>query len=90
MSDPTYTDDGYLVDNCRSCQGLIIWATTVGGRATPIDAVPADGGNIELNRSGPGPMATATIITAPPLFAKPLRKSHFASCPDAVEWRTPK
>jgi hypothetical protein len=85
---PELTPDGYPIDHCRSCAATIVWATTKAGRSAPVDAAPSEGGNVELNHGPNGP--TATVVIGDSLFAGPLRKSHFASCADATEWRARK
>ena len=64
---------------CRSCDAEIIWAMTPAGRLIPLDLGLYDNGNIEL-RDG-----IAHVVTDP--GDRPRRRSHFASCPDAVQHR---
>jgi hypothetical protein len=76
----------FRVEECRSCKAPIIYAATTGGKTMPVDAEPVDDGNVLLRRTTYGG-AVATVTTAT-LFSDPLRKSHFATCPDADEWRS--
>lgn len=70
---------------CRSCNARIIWARTTGDKSMPVDAEPVDDGNIALTMHGH--RIVATVTDAPTLFGPALRKSHFATCPEADEWR---
>lgn len=65
---------------CRSCGAHVIWATTATGKAMPVDAEAVDApdaGNIFLTFLG-GQLAAQVVEPAPGL-----RKSHFATCPNA-------
>lgn len=78
---------GYPTQPCKSCTRPIIWAVTKNGHPMPVDPVAIDGGNLELQRQA-GLPPRANII--PPREAggrQGLRRSHFASCPDAARWR---
>ncbi|GIE75777.1 hypothetical protein Aph02nite_17270 [Actinoplanes philippinensis] len=76
------------IANCRSCDAEIIWATSSGGKAMPVDAAVSEDGNVELSLQ-PGLFVgpVATVITGPTLFPKPMRKAHFATCSAADKWR---
>lgn len=75
----------FRVTACRSCDAPVIWATTTKGKAMLVDAEPSDDGNVELAlRDG---RAVATVLTGPSLLEGPLRTSHFATCPQADQWR---
>jgi hypothetical protein len=82
----TVTSEGFEVQRCRSCDAPIIWAST-GSKLMPVDAEPTEKGNVELTPGSLGRGVVATVLTAPSLLGGPLRTSHFASCPDAGEWR---
>lgn len=74
----------FRTEACRSCGAPVIWSSTVSGNWMPVDAEPSDDGNIELvlDRSALRPRA---VVGEP---RAGLRKSHFATCPDAGAWRT--
>lgn len=75
-----------MTDHCRSCNADIIWAVTTRGKLMPVDAKPADGGNVELvDRPGVAPLAI--VHSQPPLDAGPLHMPHHSTCPDAEDWR---
>jgi hypothetical protein len=76
---------------CRSCGARILWAETVKGRRIPLDAEPADGGNMVLEQRGHHRAPLATVLTggAAP-NDKPRYKSHFATCPNAQQHRRSK
>jgi hypothetical protein len=81
------TGDGFVIEACRTCGAPVVWATTKNDKAMPIDAQPVADGNVEL-AAGPTPgTVAATVLSGPSLMPGPLRKSHFATCPDADDWR---
>jgi hypothetical protein len=81
------TPDGFTIDHCRSCAATIIWASTRGGKSMPVDADPSADGNVEVQRF-PDNTVFADVLTQPPLAGgTTLRKAHFATCPDAANWR---
>lgn len=70
-----------MADNkCRSCGTEIEWARTVRGVPIPLDIEPDDDGNLVLVNG----VARATI---PEDRGRPLRISHFATCPQSGSWR---
>jgi hypothetical protein len=73
------------LDNCRSCSAPIVWIKLTGGRRMPIDPDPVEGGNIRAwPERGTGEVLSATGIEQ---ADGPLYVSHFATCPQAGEWR---
>lgn len=87
MSAPR-TAEGFVVEACRSCNAPVVWASTKHGKSMPVDAEPVDDGNVELAYNGSLAVPpVASVLTGPSLLGGPLRKSHFATCPDAEEWR---
>lgn len=83
------TPEGYRIESCRSCDARIIWATTAGKKAMPVDAEPVDDGNVELVLNGSLAVSPVAIVHGQRsmLYDGPLRKSHFATCPDHDRWR---
>jgi hypothetical protein len=75
---------------CRSCGAEIVWARTVNGKTIPIDVDPVEDGNIEL-QDGAGAMPVAVYVKKDDgqlgLLASDRYVSHFATCPQAKEWR---
>lgn len=67
---------------CRSCEAEIIWASTVTGKAMPIDAAPSESGNLVY---GNGAVSTASDEDR--RLHRPRYTSHFATCPDAPRFR---
>jgi hypothetical protein len=75
---------------CRSCGAPIRWAVTVNGKRMPVDDQPVPDGNLVLSDPTPGayaPVAAAfdpqqLLIDDPPRFV-----SHFATCPQADQYR---
>lgn len=81
---------------CRSCDAPIIWATSSTSRKSmPLDAEPHPDGTIDLDVARwvgayQGQLA-ATVSSTLPLFdAGGMYRSHFASCPNADEYRKPR
>jgi hypothetical protein len=74
---------------CRSCGAPILWAKTQQGRAIPLDLEPTADGNIEFT----GVLDIVRVHAAPAdgdLFgtATNRRRPHFATCPQADQWKT--
>jgi len=66
---------------CRSCGAPILWVVTVAsGKRMPLDAEPGPAGNLVLLTGG-------RARAAEPDDRPPLHTSHFATCPQAAEWR---
>lgn len=77
----------FTLDSCSSCHKPIIWAVTTRAKAMPINAEPETDGNIALDfRPGMDPLARV-LNTTQQFGRKNLRKSHFATCPQADKWR---
>jgi hypothetical protein len=77
----------FAVEHCRTCDKPIIWAVTSRLRDMPVDAQPVPDGNIRLEpREGMQPVARVLSV-AEQFGKKSLRKSHFATCPQAERWR---
>jgi hypothetical protein len=77
----------YPTEACRSCSAQVIWATTDKGKAMPVDAEPAEKGNVALSTNDKGRVIARVV---PPHLAfgrKDLRLSHFVRCPQARQWR---
>jgi hypothetical protein len=64
---------------CRSCGAPVIWAKKADGKATPLDAVSPSDGNIRIDKNG---FAVVGKKGTGPY------QSHFASCPQAEQWRS--
>jgi hypothetical protein len=77
---------------CRRCKAPILWARTEAGRAMPLDPKPEPGGNIATTTTGTG---TPIAVVVPPGVLErlddehraALRRSHFATCPYADQFR---
>lgn len=78
----------YSTEPCRSCGKPVIWAVTTGAKDMPVDAVPAAGGNVQLERRH-DQKPLARVLSVAQQFGKAgrLRLSHFATCPHASGWR---
>lgn len=77
---------------CSSCQAEIVWTHTLTGERMPIDLRPSPIGNIRIDVRGVQLVATVTPDSTPDMFDSTdsgIRYvSHFATCPQAAEWRT--
>ena len=71
---------------CRKCHAGIIWATTTKGASIPIDEEPVQDGNLVLV-----PQQGRTVLARTPdeLLDRGRHRyvSHFATCPNAAEFR---
>jgi len=83
-----------MADTCKICGAAVLWATTKNGKTTPLDAEPAENGNLELVTMGGKlhavPAGKQPLNSEPVLFCEPGAKryrSHFATCPEAGDWR---
>lgn len=65
---------------CRSCGASIVWARGSWGKAMPLDQCAVSEGNIRINKDG------AAVVGRK--GSGPYR-SHFATCPQAENWRRP-
>lgn len=67
-----------MASNCKSCNAAIIWVKTVNGKTMPLDAEPVGGTFlVESSQAGMQPTARAVAV----------RRSHFATCPQADQHR---
>lgn len=75
------------MSKCRSCQAKIRWVKMEpNGKPMPVDDEPSEKGNIALV-GGKGHVLLAGAIA---MYTGPLFLSHYASCPDAKDWRKPR
>jgi hypothetical protein len=72
---------------CRSCDAPIVWATTENDRPIPLDVEPV----LELLVDPGLFLLDAGVARAVPreIGRLVLCQSHFASCPNAAEHRSP-
>jgi len=75
--------------SCSACGAPIRWATTTKGRRMPIDPEPHPEGNIRLQELDDGIAPIAHVLDAldASMTSEPLYRSHFATCPEADEFR---
>jgi hypothetical protein len=85
------------MSRCRSCGAPIMWATTVNGARMPLDDEPVPGGTFVLSDPTPGAYAPTALHYSPPddpplpgMPEPPRFVSHYATCPDADQWRNPR
>jgi hypothetical protein len=84
-----------MTDVCRACKAPIIWARSEHGRPMPLDLEPDPAGNIATTPLGTGGLL-AVVVPAGVLerlddeHRAQMRKSHFATCPWAGDFRRPR
>lgn len=76
------------MNNCRSCGARITWLRSLSGKSIPVDEDPVEGGNIVVL----GPSDSCRVYRNAEAAQsenpdKPRYVSHFATCPQAGEWR---
>jgi hypothetical protein len=73
------------VSRCRPCGASIVWATTVNGKAMPVDVEPAENGNVRLTYDPDHPSKAPRAEVLGPLEQAleegPLHMPHHATCP---------
>lgn len=72
---------------CRACKATILWAKTGAGKNIPLNEFPEPGGNIRLEPGGDIAVNVPKIIAERPENDLKLYKSHFATCPNAHQFR---
>lgn len=79
----------FRVEGCKSCGASVIWAVTPAAKPMPVDAEPVKDGNVQLEHRGDDMTPLARVLPVAKQFGKAgqLRKSHFATCPQAGKWR---
>lgn len=73
------------IARCRGCGAPIIWAVTATSKRIPINPEPHPTGNIELDLTDRIPRAI--VHTQGPLGVDTLYLAHFATCPNAHQFR---
>jgi hypothetical protein len=77
-----------MADTCRSCGAAIRWATLPDGKATPLDAIPVDTGNIAVTRDQNGALRARMLRRGEtPLEHERIGITHFVTCPDSASHR---
>lgn len=69
------------ISTCKSCGKDIIWIVTPNGKSMPLDAAAYTLWFIEPDGAQTGSPKARPIL---------VRASHFATCKDADQWRTPR
>lgn len=83
------------MSSCRSCGASITWAVAESGKRIPVDAQPVANGNLRLSQEpGDGSFTIqrarvtgSTIDLLDPTDDGARYVSHYATCPDAADWR---
>jgi hypothetical protein len=74
------------MSTCRSCGAPIEWAR-IGEKAIPLDVGTVDDGNLEVLATMPDGSPVVHRLEHGEAPMGPRRRSHFATCPQAGEWR---
>lgn len=77
---------GWPTETCSGCGQPIVWATTTRRRPMPVDPEPAIGGNVWLFSSN-GMVHAEVVVNPARLFGRATHMSHFATCPNAADFR---
>jgi hypothetical protein len=78
---------------CRSCGAAVRWVVTTTGKTMPMDAEPVENGNLVIVGEGKtrhGDMVPKVQHRDPgelSMLETERFVSHFATCPDAPEWK---
>jgi hypothetical protein len=78
------------VSVCRSCRASIRWATTLGGKPMPLDAIPAVNGNVRVTPSLDGFRAVVlagAALTEAHAAGERLYYPHHGSCTHGKQWQ---
>jgi hypothetical protein len=69
------------IEHCRSCGAPIRWCRHINtGRPAPIDADPAEDGNVSIYGS-----AYTVVVRATTADPGPFYHNHFVTCPHAAQ-----
>lgn len=73
------------LEHCRSCKAPVFWLrNSATAKMAPIDALPSDKGNIEIDRE----MGIYRVLGLPAREGrKDLHTNHFSICPQAGAWK---
>lgn len=75
---------------CKSCHAEIRWAISDRtGKPMPIDVTPTENGNLYLYPNH-GDVHARAATADDRRLKRELFTSHFATCPQAAQWRQPK
>lgn len=84
MPDDEFPD----ITACRSCKARMFFARSIStGKAMPFDAGASLLGTFALDRDLLGDWTATYVPPAKHDANEPLFTSHFATCPDAPDWR---
>jgi hypothetical protein len=70
---------------CRGCGATVAWVKTTGGKNMPVDPEPVPHGNLILIDPIPGDDSYLAVNKS--ASDQPGYTSHFATCPDAGQFR---
>lgn len=73
---------------CKSCGVAIDWAVDPKGKRVPVDQGTRHDGNLAVRQIAPGSLAVRYLRSRDTtLHGERRTTSHFATCPDAQQWR---
>lgn len=77
----------FAATNCRSCGAPIFHAPTAAGKTIPVDLEPDNENGSIVIRDGIAKVLSRTGMNISPEPGDVRYISHFATCPQAKEWR---
>jgi hypothetical protein len=78
------------VSRCRICPAQVVWVNLLpSGSRMPLDATPSPDGKIALVGEQEAQVLTDTAADEARNAGRRLHTSHFATCPNAEDWRRP-
>lgn len=80
------------VANCRSCDAPIVWCRTRAGKNMPVDADPVEDGDFCIADGDDGKPLAVHVKSYPGKVPHDVERytSHFATCPNADQFRRPR
>jgi hypothetical protein len=72
------------INKCFGCGANIFFASTTNGKSIPIDELPCEDGNLVIQKLDGEAFATMAKLMP---NARVRYKSHFATCPNAANFR---
>lgn len=75
------------VAECRSCRAEMIWCRTGRGKKMPVDAEPSRDGVFVLEGDDQDPVVRRLPNDAAATYTGDKYTSHFATCPNADDFR---
>lgn len=76
---------------CRTCKAPMFWVEMrPSGKKNPLDEQPSEKGCVLVGGDGTARVLVGGELAAARSLGMKLYLSHYATCPDAKQWRKPK